>query len=323
MRAFQIYGYTDTGAVRKINEDHILIGRFIKNHGGLGLYLNHNDDFLINYGMLFAVADGIGGENAGEIASKLALNAFERQFYGIEKGGQVDDIFINTISASAKRANETILQVASTKPELSGMGCTISGICITPTGYLIFNAGDSRVYRYRSGTLMSLTDDDTVTNLAVQLGQMSYQEAEVSKARHTITNSLGSQSFQLRIEKGRELRDNDIILICSDGLHDMIDHEQLEKLIDGNATVENIAKCLVHQAIQNGGHDNISVIVIRSDVFEEEIGWRIPHEAIPQEENIAETSLSDIVANAVVSENQIEILNATITEHTKDKMESE
>lgn len=274
MKAFQIYGCTDTGLVRKINEDNILVGRFVKNSGGLGMYLYHNDDFLYNFGLLFAVADGIGGENAGEVASRLALNAFERQFYSVEKAGKEEN-FMNALLASAKRANETLIHAASSKPELSGMGCTISGICITPSGYLVFNAGDSRVYRYRSGILKPLTNDDTITNLAVQAGYMSFQEAQNSDSRHTITNSLGSQSFQLKIESGPELRDNDLLLICSDGLHDMIEYDQLESLLEMNETVEDLSKRLVHQANQNGGYDNISVILIRSDVFEGDIGWRV------------------------------------------------
>jgi protein phosphatase len=270
MRAFQIYGCTDRGTIRPLNEDHILVGRFIKNRGGLGMYLAHDDDFIENYGLLFAVADGIGGENAGEVASKMALTAFERQFYRIEKRGHDKEAFLNAISASAKRANDTILQIAASKSDLSGMGCTISGVCITSSGFLVFNAGDSRIYRYRNGFLTLLTKDDTVTNLAVQLGRMGYEDAQRSDARHTLTNSLGSQSFYLKVETGPEIRDNDIILICSDGLHDLVEQDSLEGLIGKNGTVEDIANRLLQQAIQNGGHDNVSIILIRSDVIESE-----------------------------------------------------
>jgi serine/threonine protein phosphatase PrpC len=274
MKAFQAYGCTHIGNVRKVNEDHILLGRFIKNSGGMGLYFHHNDDCLINCGMIFAVADGIGGEKAGDVASRMALNALERQFYSAERVGRDAEVYSNAVMVSAKRANDTILQAGAAKPELSGMGCTIAGICLTPSGYIVFSAGDSRVYRLRNNILKPLTDDDTLTNIAVRAGQMNFAEAAESESRHTITNSLGSPSFNLKITPGPELRDNDIILICSDGLHDMVPHDKLETLMSSNNSVEQIALTLRDEALQNDGYDNISIILIRSDVFEDEAGWR-------------------------------------------------
>lgn len=327
MRGFQIYGCTDRGAVRPINEDHILVGRFIKNRGGLSMYISHDDDFTENYGLLFAVADGIGGENAGEVASKMALTAFERQFYGIEKRGQDNEAFINTLLSSAKRANETLLQIASAKPELSGMGCTISGICIMSNGFLIFNAGDSRVYRYRNGFLTLLTKDDTVTNLAVQAGSMSYEDAQRSDARHTLTNSLGTDSFTLKIETGPEIRDSDIILVSSDGLHDMVGQDQLEGLIGQNGTVEQIANRLLKQAIQNGGHDNISIILVRSDMFEEETGWHHQHASITTETNTVstdnKTGIKEIVTIDTTEKHNETVVRETTTEEESNTIEIE
>lgn len=274
MKAFQAYGCTHIGNVRKANEDHILLGRFVKNSGGMGLYFNHDDDCLINFGMIFAVADGIGGEKAGDVASRMALNALERQFYGAERVGRDNETYSNAVMVSAKRANDTILQAGAAKPEFSGMGCTLAGICLIPSGYLVFSAGDSRVYRFRNGILKPLTDDDTLTNLAVRAGQMNFAEAAESASRHTITNSLGSPSFDLKIIPGPELRDNDMILICSDGLHDMVAHDKLEELMSSDNSVEQMALNLRDAALLNGGHDNISIILIKSDVFEEEAGWR-------------------------------------------------
>lgn len=274
MRSFRVYGHTETGPIRQANEDHILIGRFIKNRGGLGISFDHDDDFLPTYGMVFAVADGIGGETGGAIASKLALTALERQFYSVEKSAQGINPFLEALQAAAGRANETILKVASSKPELSRMGCTLSGICLTPEGYLVFNAGDSRVYRCRDGVLKLLTDDDTITNLAVRAGHLSWQEAEKSEARHTLTNCLGSTSFHLKIETGPELRDNDLILICSDGLHNLVNNDDLEKLLITSGPVEEPVRSLVYRAIQNGGHDNISVIAIRFGEPESSVGAR-------------------------------------------------
>lgn len=260
---FYIYGYTHKGQVRRGNEDHILLGRFVKNSGGLGMYFSADDDFLLDNGMLFAVADGIGGQNAGDIASKIALIAFERQFYGIEKKNLDINRYMEIIAAAGTRANDTILKMFAEKPGWAGMGSTISGVCLMNPGYLVYNAGDSRVYRYRNGTLKPLTVDDTITNLAVQSGQMNFQEAEESEKRHTLTNSLGSRSFNLNIKMGPEPREEDMILICSDGLHDLVDHDRMELLVKPDQTVEENVMTLIREALNNGGHDNISIILIR------------------------------------------------------------
>jgi len=273
MRSFQIFACTTTGSVRQANEDHILVGRFIKNSGGLGMYVEHNDDFLIRYGLLFAVADGIGGEAGGATASRLALIALERQFYGVEKICHENQPYLEALQAAAVRANDTILRGASTNPTFNRMGCTLSGVCLTQGGYLVFNAGDSRVYRYRDGFLKLLTNDDTVTNAAIRAGRMSYEEAKNSDVRHTLTNSLGTASFQLKIRVEPEMRDNDLILVCSDGLHDMVDHDQIEKLLGNSGALEVLSDRLVYEAIRNGGYDNISVILVRLDVSQYTVGW--------------------------------------------------
>lgn len=150
------------------------------------------------------------------------------------------------------------------------MGSTISGVCLTTHGYLVFNAGDSRVYRFRNSILKPLTRDDSLTTLAIEAGQMTFDEAEVSNARHTLTNCLGSHSFQLTVNAGPELRDNDVLLICSDGLYDLVPHERLEELLAGSQEMGNLIADLRNEAMAEGGHDNISIILIHSDILEDE-----------------------------------------------------
>jgi len=243
------------------------LGRFIKNRGWLSIGLKQDDDFMAAYGLILAVADGVGGAAGGTLASRLALTAFERQFYGVEKSGNNLESYIEALQGAAARANEGLLALATKRPELSGFGCTLSGVCLTPMGYLVFNAGDSRVYHFRSGILKLLTKDDSVTALAVAAGQLTPEEAELSPVRHTLTNCVGSHSFHLAIHQGMELPDfidQDLILICSDGLHDLVSHDELEKILSISQTEDLIATKLVEQAISQGGHDNISVILIRA-----------------------------------------------------------
>jgi serine/threonine protein phosphatase PrpC len=263
----QVFGCTDTGNVRPVNEDHILVGRFVKNSGWMGIECLDNDDFLASYGILFAVADGIGGEQAGEVASKITLQTIEGHFYSFERPDANIDTFLDALKASVTRANDTVKQIAASRLECAGMGCTLTGVCITRSGYLVFNAGDSRVYRYRSGFLKQLTDDDTLVNIAVRSGQMTYEEAAVSNARHTITNSIGAPNFNLKIKEGPELRDADRLLICSDGLHDLVPIGRMEEII-GSCAVDEAGRMLLAEAKLNGGTDNISLILLYYTDFE-------------------------------------------------------
>lgn len=260
---YGIVGHTEKGPIRDVNEDHILIARFVKNCGRIWLTLNTEDDFLSGYGILLAVADGVGGEAGGEVASRLALTTIERHFYGVEKTGRDLDGFGEVIQSAAMCANDAILSLATSRPELAGMGSTLTGICLTSQGYLVFNAGDSRVYRYRNG-VMPLTSDDSVTGLMVNTGQMTHDEAKTSPLRHTLTNCLGQASFRLRIAQGREMREGDLFLICSDGVHDFVTENELDEVIAEGRSLDTIMTGIVEKAIKHGGQDNISAILVSS-----------------------------------------------------------
>lgn len=292
---FRVYGYTDTGLVRSVNEDHILVGRFVKNSGSMSLEFAPDDDFMATYGLIFAVADGIGGALAGEVASKLALTTIERHFYGFEKNSDSPDVFQDALVSAGKRANDTVMQYAATKPECRGMGCTLTGVCLTASGYLVFNSGDSRVYRFRSGILKQLTEDDTLVNIAIKAGQMTYEEAENSNKRHTITNSIGYADFRLKVSYGPDLRDDDRVLICSDGLHDLVQIERMEEIISQHS-LEHAVATLVNEAKVNGGHDNISIILIHYGQIEvcSEIETILPDENI----SVESVSIEEIKTDA-------------------------
>jgi len=267
MITFSVVGVTDIGLQRSLNEDHILVGRFIKNRGVIGLRLHADDDFLAAYGMLFAVADGIGGAQGGEVASRLALQVFDRHFYSFEKATADAVALADALAISGKRANDTILQMAASRSECRDMGCTLAGVCLTPSGYLVYSAGDSRVYRCRR-YLQQLTEDDTVTALAQRLGNMTSEEAKTSCRRHTLINSLGTPSYQLRVSEVKEFRDGERLLISSDGLHDLVSLTLIETILKANADPEQAVQALVEEAKRQGGHDNISVILIHADTQE-------------------------------------------------------
>jgi protein phosphatase len=109
---------------------------------------------------------------------------------------------------------------------------------------------------------MPLTSDDSVTGLMVSTGQMTHDEAEASTLRHTLTNCLGQTSFRLNIVRGRELRENDIFLLCSDGVHDLVSENELDEIIAGNRCLDAAMTGIVERAVSHGGHDNISAILV-------------------------------------------------------------
>lgn len=256
------YGLTETGPVRPANEDHILMGRFVKNRGGFGLCFSSDDDFLAAYGIVFAVADGVGGERGGATASRVALSALDAQFYSAEKGENPVEACRASIEAGAARANETVLRMAGRQPELAGMACTLAGICLTGMGGLVFHAGDSRVYRFRNSALKQLTQDDSLAMATAESGRMTIPEAEASPAAGTITNCVGSRSFKLTVHDLAALRHGDRLLICSDGLHGELLHDQIEAALGEASSSEAAANTLLDAAVQAGGRDNVSIICI-------------------------------------------------------------
>lgn len=262
---FDVGGTTHLGLMREHNEDHLLLGRFLKNSGSLALGFSGDDDFLATYGMLFCVADGVGGSAAGEVASRLALLTLDREFYAATKISP--DSAISFLRDAVYSANATLLQVATNKAPLHGMGTTLSGICLLPGGFFTVNAGDSRVYRYRDGLLKLLTQDDTVASRAVRSGTLSFQEAAARPDSHVLTHYLGQEDLAVSLEAGPALRDDDILLICSDGLYDMIDDDTIAQLLrdtkSTHPTALQQAEALVAAANAAGGRDNTSVIVIR------------------------------------------------------------
>ena len=264
MFLFDICGATHRGCVRTHNDDHILVGRFVKNSGSLNLSLASDDDFIATYGLLLSVADGIGGAAGGEMASRIALLTLEKEFYAAAKTDGSACAAI--LREAAYRANATLREVAKNKAEFAGMGATVSGICLTREGFLEFNAGDSRVYRYRNGLLKQLTQDDSLAAHYVRSGEMTFSQAKYSSESQLLVNYLGNKELVLSLGEGPQLRNGDSVLICSDGLYGMVDDDALaEKLRQMNAnglSVRRQTEELINDANRCGGNDNISVILM-------------------------------------------------------------
>jgi protein phosphatase len=197
---------------------------------------------------VLVVADGMGGHVAGEVASRLAVNA------AASSDLEPDD--------RVAAANRAIREEVARTPELEGMGTTMTLVEVTPEGKARFaHVGDSRAYLYRGGELRQLTEDHTVAMEYVAMGQLTPEEADDHPQSHMLTRCLGLTRFVNvdRIDIG--LEPGDRVLLCSDGLNSMVPAAGIAEALAGG-TPDEAAWRLVEAANKAGGHDNISVIVI-------------------------------------------------------------
>jgi serine/threonine protein phosphatase PrpC len=214
-----------------------------------------NEDSYVCQPPLFAIADGMGGAQAGEVASALAASALQES--GANGGGEPRVVEL------IQEANRRVHERASTDAATSGMGTTITVALVESDGTVtIGHVGDSRAYLLRDDELEQLTDDHSLVAELVRRGELSPQEAEVHPQRAVITRALGTDpdvdvdSFSVEAQPG------DVYLICSDGLSDMVDAPALEEIVRSNrGSLEAAARALVQAANRGGGEDNITAIL--------------------------------------------------------------
>lgn len=204
---------------------------------------------------LFVVADGMGGAQAGEVASRLTVEAFAA---GLPAGGGSDEERLVALIADA---NERVLAGAAGDPRQAGMGTTCTAAYLGEDTLAIAHVGDSRCYRFRSGRLEQLTDDHSLVGELVRRGQISAAEAEDHPQRSIITRALGQEPGLTVDHHSRAPQDGDVYLLCSDGLTDMIDDGVIATILAAGGSLDERAQALVAAANAAGGRDNITVIL--------------------------------------------------------------
>jgi len=243
MKSFYL---TDAGKVRDHNEDSVII---VKN--------NENE-------YLMAIADGMGGHSAGEVASSIAIGYLGKHFKETFKNmGKVDAV--NWIRDSVDEINTLIFQYEKTHPESKGMGTTLVMAVLTEQYLLFGNVGDSSGFVMKENKLHKVTYDHTLVNLLVSAGELTKEEASVHPKKNVLMKALGAAT---EIDVDIFDCDTDIseILLSSDGLTNMLDKEQIEKVLLGSGDVEDKVIKLIQKANNRGGNDNISVAyLIRSE----------------------------------------------------------
>jgi PPM family protein phosphatase len=216
-----------------------------------------NEDSFVIDPPLFAVADGMGGAQAGEVASRLAAAAF-REFH------DADDLAAEErVATIIQEANRRIYERAKSDAQASGMGTTITAALLTDEGVAVGHVGDSRAYRLRQERLEQLTEDHSLVADLVRSGRLSPDEADTHPQRSVITRALGTDpevdvdSFTADAEAG------DVFLLCSDGLTTMVDEGQIAQTVGRSSSLEQATKALVKAANRAGGEDNVTVVLFR------------------------------------------------------------
>lgn len=252
-------GSTDRGQRRAENEDCILCETSAS--GGMGL---------------FAVADGMGGQRSGEVASAITIATLrERLLPLLDESPTIDPRdaeshgveglppLTDAVGTAIRQCNERVVRHSSAHADAQGLGSTVTLALIKGSLAVIGNVGDSRTYRIRDGAIERLTNDHSLVAHLAAIGQIAPDDVYTHPHRSYIYRALGADpEIQPDIVTER-LRNGDILLLCSDGLWEMVRDEAMREAIDPQARAEDIADRLVRLANANGGDDNISVIVIK------------------------------------------------------------
>jgi serine/threonine protein phosphatase PrpC len=264
-----------------------------------------NEDAYVCEPPLFAIADGMGGAQAGEVASRLAAAALKES--GVETGGE------QRIFDLIQEANRRVYARSSTDPKTSGMGTTIT-VALVENGNVAFgHVGDSRAYLIRDGRMEQVTEDHSLVNELMKSGKLSPEEAEAHPQRSVITRALGTDPDVDADTFTIEARVGDVFLLCSDGLTDMVGEREIQELVERNREDINAAlKSLVKAANRSGGEDNITVVAFEiaeqqglthDDETREQA---LPMPATDEEDTLTEADAVPAVDTAVVSMEEIQ-----------------
>jgi serine/threonine protein phosphatase PrpC len=246
-------GKTDIGLKRKNNEDRYLI---IDN--------KDNGYDIERLGKMFAVADGMGGHLAGETASRMACDALLEYYNeGSTENHFSSENLLIKLESMIRAASKKISTCAFENREYAGMGTTLSALILHKENALIAHVGDSRIYRLRSGEFKQLTTDHTKVQELVDMGQMTPEEAEYSHLKHILTHAVGIETGSGTVHTCIEqLQKNDIFLLCSDGLHDMMSDYEIKEILLKGSSPHAACEKLVAEALKFGGKDNVTVVVV-------------------------------------------------------------
>ncbi len=221
-----------------------------------GMQRRANEDSLLARSPLFVVADGMGGAQAGEVASRIAVESFE---VGLNDSGSAEE----GLATRALDANARIYELAQNDPDHAGMGTTLTAVYVGEREVAIAHVGDSRAYCLRDGELLRLTDDHSLVDELIRQGRLTPEEAEDHPQRSIITRALGPEEAVEVDTRTFYARAGDVYLLCSDGLTTMLSEAKLTEVLLAHPRLREAGEALIARANEAGGRDNITVILLR------------------------------------------------------------
>ena len=236
---------TDPGKVRDHNEDSVTI---VKNENGE---------------ILLAVADGMGGHKGGEIASSIAITHIGKRFTESSSVGTKEDA-ISFLKEIVSEANMLLYRYTQENPESEGMGTTIVMALLTKDFLLYGNIGDSSGYAIKKGKMYKITNDHTLVNLLVKSGELTEEAAKNHPRKNVLMRALGA-NMTVEMDVFDVERDVEGIFLCSDGLTNMLDDEQINLVLNSDLTIDEKLQKLINKANNRGGTDNISVAYLKKE----------------------------------------------------------
>ena len=247
----EAYGHTDVGPVRASNEDSLLIDMDVG---------------------VFVVADGMGGHAAGEVASAMATETVHETLVGAPDPDETRlvrdhesedpaDVLRERLRYAMNQASIRIRKESEARPETRGMGTTLVVLVIDGEQAHLAHVGDSRAYLFRDGKIIRLTRDHTVVQQEIDAGRLTPELARLLPHKHILTQSIGFHGPVEPDTTTRLVKPGDVFILCSDGLTDPLDDDQIANIADGTP-VDQLAPLLVEEAIKNGTEDNVTVVVV-------------------------------------------------------------
>jgi protein phosphatase len=257
----KVFGVSDMGRVRKNNEDNFVVCNLTTGEVGLTPPLRRHT--LGHRGSLFMVADGMGGEAGGEIASQICVLTVPKRLYeNLKSLGQVSETnFVLLLRESIEYANQIIHQKAQSDPVYHGMGTTATVAVLLGPYLFVAQVGDSRAYLIRQNVLTQLTRDQTFLNYLKEIGVEVPASPETDSRKSILTQAVGSsESVNVKVTYSK-VRQGDSLLLCSDGLYNMVPATEILATVKGTEPLANKCKSLINKANAEGGSDNITVVM--------------------------------------------------------------
>jgi len=244
-KSMKVVSVSDIGLVRKKNQDALLT---LKNKHG---------DFLV------MVCDGIGGNKAGEVASRLVIEHFEEVFDTCDKFEAKEDVF-SFLNNEFNTINDKIFTLSTNVDAYEGMGTTVTGFLFTEACNVCFNVGDSRCYGLKSTKLIQLTEDDSLVNEMLKMGEITYEESLVHPKRHYLTSAIGIwKEVEVKLNT---VEDMNYYLACSDGLHSYVEDKDIASTLRSKKlSLEEKSDKLLKLALAKGGYDNITLVIVENE----------------------------------------------------------